>query len=68
MPKYEFWGDDDSGKNILLGYMNGDLPDKGDTIVVRGQVREVEKVWRHHVGTQITQRVGVGKSLGDAEK
>ena len=66
MPKYEIWGPDDKGANILLGYMNSDLPAIGDTMVIRSQVREVNKVWRHHVGPQATQRVGVGTSLGDA--
>ena len=64
MPKYEIWGEDDTGKSGLLGYVNGDLPESGDTMVVRGQVREVEKVWRHHVGPQSAQRVRVGQPLG----
>jgi hypothetical protein len=63
MPKYEIWGEDDAGKNGVLGYVNGDLPATGDTLVIRGFVREVSKVWRHHVGAQASQRVGVGKPL-----
>jgi hypothetical protein len=58
--KYEIWGDDEAGKFVLLGYVNGDVPEIQDTIIVRGQVRDVEKVWRHHVGPQATQRVRVG--------
>lgn len=67
MSKYEVWGADDSGASVLLGYINGDLPALGDTIVIRGQVREVEKVWRHHAGPQPTQRVKVGPSHGAAD-
>ena len=64
MPKYEIWGEDDAGKSGLLGYANGDLPHLGDTMVVRSQVRDVEKVWRHHEGAQISHRIRVGKPLG----
>jgi hypothetical protein len=67
MPKYEIWGEDDIGKTGVLGYVNGDLPETGDTMVVRGLVREVNKVWRHHVGPQASQRVGVGKPLGETD-
>jgi ABC-type molybdenum transport system ATPase subunit/photorepair protein PhrA len=67
MPKYEIWGEDDTGKTGVLGYVTGELPETGDTMVVRGFVREVGKVWRHHVGTQASQRVGVGKPTGEAE-
>ena len=67
MPKYEIWGEDDAGKSGVLGYVTGDLPEPGDTMVVRGQVREVSKVWRHHVGPQASQRVAVGKPTGEAE-
>jgi hypothetical protein len=61
--KYEIWGDDEAGKFLLLGYVNGDVPATADTILVRGQVREIEKVWRHHVGPLATQRVRVGLAL-----
>ena len=60
MAKYEIWGDDEAGKFVLLGYVNGDVPEAADTMLVRGQVREIEKVWRHHVGAQAAQRVRVG--------
>lgn len=60
MAKYEIWGDDEAGKFVLLGYVNGDVPEAADSILVRGHVREVEKVWRHHVGPQATQRIRVG--------
>lgn len=63
MPKYEIWGDDEAGKFALLGYINGELPAASDTMLVRGQVREVEKVWRHHAGPQILHRVKVGQAL-----
>lgn len=68
MAKYEIWGADDTGATVLLGYNNGELPMVGDTLVARSQVREVEKVWRHHVGPQATQRVKVGQPLGAAEE
>ncbi|HEY5722413.1 MAG TPA: hypothetical protein VIT45_08830 [Allosphingosinicella sp.] len=64
MAKYEIWGDDEAGKFVLLGYVNGDVPETADSILVRGQVREIEKVWRHHVGPQATQRVRVGLPTG----
>jgi hypothetical protein len=66
--KYEIWGDDEAGRHLLLGYNNGELPQAADTMVVRGQVRDVEKVWRHHVGTVVTQRVRVGRMLGTPEE
>jgi hypothetical protein len=64
MPKYEIWGDDEAGKFVLLGYITGDLPETSDTILVRGEVRDVEKVWRHHAGVQILHRVRVGPVAG----
>ena len=67
MAKYEIWGDDEAGKYVLLGYINGEVPQTADTMVVRSQVREVEKVWRHHAGTLVSQRVKVGQPLGEAE-
>ena len=66
MPKYEIWGDDEAGKFVLLGYNNGELPESADTILVRGQVREVKKVWRHHASAQIVQRVKVGAAVTDS--
>ena len=63
MTKYEIWGTDDAGKYVLLGYVTGEVPVVGDTMVVRGHLREVEKVWRHHVGHQATQRIKVGPPL-----
>lgn len=63
MAKYEIWGSDDSGKAVTLAFVTGDVPDVGDTILVRGQVRPVERVWRHHAGPLATQRVGVGPPL-----
>ena len=68
MPKYEIWGEDDTGKSSLLGYATGDLPQAGDTMLVRRFVREVDRVWRHHAGQQVMHRVGVGKPTGDAEE
>ena len=59
MKKYEVWGVDDAGKYGLLAYANLDQPVSADTILVRGQVREIEKVWRHHAGAQPVLRVGV---------
>ena len=61
MAKYEVWGEDEGGTSLVLAYGNGDLPETGDTMQVRGQVRDVEKVWRHHVGAQWTHRVRVGQ-------
>ena len=70
MAKYEIWGDDEAGKFVLLGYVNGEVPEIQDSILVRGQVRDIEKVWRHHVGPQATQRVRVGLPTagGEAER
>ena len=67
MAKYEIWGDDEAGKYLLLGYINGEVPELGDSMVVRGQVRDVDKVWRHHAGTMVTQRVRIGPMLGSPE-
>ncbi|TMJ14641.1 MAG: hypothetical protein E6G94_09175 [Alphaproteobacteria bacterium] len=64
MVKYEIWGADDNGKQVTLAFVTGEVPEVGDTILVRGQVRPIEKVWRHHVGPQATQRVGVGAVPG----
>ena len=66
--KYEIWGNDEAGKCVLLGYINGEVPETADTMVVRGQVRDVEKVWRHHAGTLVSQRVKVGQALGTPEE
>lgn len=60
MPKYEIWGDDGTGKTAVLSYVNGELPLVGDTILVRGAVRDVNRAWRHHEGIQVTNRIGVG--------
>ena len=62
MAKYEIWGDDGQGKAAVLAFANGEVPQVGDTIVVRGEVRDVNRVWRHHEGAQATQRIGVGPS------
>ena len=62
MAKYEIWGDDGNGKVAVLAFANGDVPQVGDTIVVRSEVRDVNRTWRHHDGTQATQRIGVGPS------
>ena len=59
MAKYEIWGDDGNGKNAALAFANGEVPQVGDTILVRGEVRDVSRIWRHHEGTQATQRIGV---------
>ena len=59
MAKYEIWGDDGNGKNAALAFANGEVPQVGDTILVRGEIRDVDRIWRHHEGTQATQRVGV---------
>ncbi len=63
MAKYEIWGSDDTGKPVTLAFVTGDVPEIGDTILVRGQVRPIERVWRHHMGPQAIQRVGVGQVL-----
>ncbi|MDB5691377.1 MAG: hypothetical protein JWO81_440 [Alphaproteobacteria bacterium] len=60
MAKYEIWGDDGAGKTIVLAFANGEIPQVGDTILVRGEVRDIDKVWRHHEGVQVTNRIGVG--------
>jgi hypothetical protein len=65
MKKCEIWGDDDTGKFGLLAYANVDLPAVTDTILVRGQVREIEKVWRHHGGAEPTLRVRVAGTAVD---
>ena len=59
MAKYEIWGDDGNGKSAVLAFANGEVPEVGDTILVRGEVRDVSRIWRHHEGTQATQRIGV---------
>jgi hypothetical protein len=64
LAKYEIWGDDGAGKNIALAFANGEVPQVGDTILVRGDVREIERAWRHHEGTQATNRIGVGPPPG----
>jgi hypothetical protein len=53
-----------SGESVLLAYVNGEVPADADTILVRGQVREIEKAFKHHVGPQITHRVKVGPPIG----
>lgn len=63
MAKYEIWGPDEASRQVLLAYANGDLPDVGDTIVVRSRDRDIIKVWRHHAGPLITHRVGVGEPI-----
>lgn len=63
MIKYEIWGTDDAGKTGVLAFVTGGVPDIGDTILVRGLVRPVERVWRHHTGAQAVQRIGVGQPL-----
>jgi hypothetical protein len=65
--KCEIWGADDGGKFGLLAYANLDRPEVSDTILVRGQVREIEKVWRHHGGAEPILRVRVAESAA-AEK
>jgi hypothetical protein len=55
--KYEIWGLDDVGKHGLLAYATLDQPAAADTVLVRGQVREIAKVWRHHNGMAATPRV-----------
>jgi hypothetical protein len=65
--KCEIWGVDDGGKFGLLAYANLDKPAVSDTILVRGQVREIEKVWRHHGGAEAILRVRVADSAA-AEK
>jgi hypothetical protein len=67
MAKYEVWGKEESGDPVVLAYVNGDIPECGDTILVRGSVREVDKVFRHHVGAVTTHRVKVGAPLASAE-
>ena len=62
MAKYEIWGDDGTGKTAVLAFANGEIPEVGDTILVRGDVREINRVWRHHEGTQATNRIGVAPS------
>jgi hypothetical protein len=64
--KYEIWGSDDSGKHGLLAYANVDLPVVRDTILVRGQVREIERVWRHHAGAQPILRILVADAAEGA--
>lgn len=66
MKKYEIWGEDDTGKHGLLAYANVDTPSLGDTILVRGQVREIEKVWRHHAGVPPAFRLLVAAAQQDA--
>jgi ABC-type molybdenum transport system ATPase subunit/photorepair protein PhrA len=60
LAKYEIWGDDGNGKTAVLAFANGEVPQVGDTILVRGEVRDINKVWRHHEGAQQTHRVGAG--------
>jgi hypothetical protein len=55
--KYEIWGLDEIKKHGLLAYATLDSPTVGDTILVRGQVRDIQRVWRHHAGAQATPRV-----------
>lgn len=66
MKKYEVWGADDAGKHGILAYANIDAPAVADTILVRGQVREIQKVWRHHAGLQPALRVLVGEAVEGA--
>jgi hypothetical protein len=55
--KYEIWGVDEFKKHGLLAYATLDSPVAGDTILVRGQVRDISKVWRHHASAQATPRL-----------
>ena len=57
MKKYEIWGSEDGGIDGVLAYATLDQPAVGDTILVRGSVREIRKVWRHQAGAQATPRV-----------
>lgn len=57
--KYEIWGADDAGKYGLLAYANVDGPSVGDTILVRGHTRDIERVWRHHGGAPAALRLAV---------
>ena len=61
--KYEIWGADDAGKEGLLAYATLDQPAVADTLLVRGQVRDIEKVWRHHGGPQPVLRVRVADAV-----
>jgi hypothetical protein len=61
--KYEIWGADDSGKHGVLAYATLDGPAVSDTVLVRGQVREIQKVWRHHAGLQPAFRVLVAEAV-----
>jgi ABC-type molybdenum transport system ATPase subunit/photorepair protein PhrA len=68
LAKYEIWGDDGTGKTAILAFANGEVPEVGDTILVRGDVRDIDRVWRHHAGTMVTSRIGVGpisRALGE---
>ena len=62
MKKYEVWGVDDAGKYSILAYANIDAPAVADTILVRGQVREIQKIWRHHAGAQPVFRLLVAEA------
>jgi hypothetical protein len=66
LKKYEVWGEDDAGKHGLLAYANVDTPAVGDTILVRGQVRAIGKVWRHHAGAPATFRILVAAAQQEA--
>ena len=66
LKKYEIWGADDAGKDGLLAYATLDQPAIADTLLVRGQVREIEKVWRHHGGAQAVLRVRVANAVDAA--
>jgi ABC-type molybdenum transport system ATPase subunit/photorepair protein PhrA len=68
VPKYEIWGDDGTGKTVVLSYVNGELPQVGDTIFVRGAVRDIVRTWRHHEGIQATNRIGVGPPRKDGDE
>ena len=61
MKKYEIWGLDDAGKHGLLAYANLDTPAVHDTIVVRGQTREITKIWRHHTAPTAILRLAVAE-------
>jgi hypothetical protein len=66
LKKYEIWGPDEGGADTILAYATLDQPAIGDTILVRGSVREVRKVWRHHAGATATPRVLVDGSSSTA--
>ena len=67
MKKYEIWGVDDAGKHGLLAYANLDAPALADTVVVRGQTREITKIWRHHTAPAAILRLEVAEASEGTE-